>query len=243
MHAGACLLGVGLALGACGGSARVAPPAPVANRASTAGPAYAGLFAPGAVWELPCQVRAYMSGRRTGQIVRTTTLRCRASGGQAVGPARVTHVVCDDDGWVDAQLTGWYLEDARGLWKLDNETSPMEVPIAPGGDPDEPRRIAASDVPKLALDHMLLAARAAPRTIDDRPSGDGMRIIIDTPVGAAWCVQQVSSYGGAPRWRTFCYEAGAGLVGASQANGEAGMEERCGMAPFAAFPLPQRPGS
>lgn len=232
-----------LALGACGGSVPAAQPAPVANHASTAGPAYAALFAPGARWELPCQVRSYLSGRNDGRLVRATTLHCHAADAQTVDAAQVTHVVCDDGDWIDAQLTGWYLADARGLWKLDNETSPQDLPIAPDSDPDAPRRIEAPDVPKLASDHMLLAAHAAPRTIDDRPAGDGMRIIIDTPVGGAWCVRQVSSYGGAPRWRTFCYEAGPGLVGASQADGEAGLEERCGMAPIADFPLPRLAGS
>ena len=229
--------GVLLALGACGG----APPAriPLANQVVDAGPPYAPLFAHGARWELPCQIRSYMPAR-VGRPVREETLRCHVADEQAIGAGRVAHLVCDDPTWIDAQLTGWYFADARGLWKLDNETGPMDIPIVPGGDPDEPRRLTAADVPALRADDMLLAASPAPRTIDDRSIAEGMRIIVDSQLGPAWCVRQVSSYGGAPRWRTFCYQAGTGLVGASQANGEAGLEERCGMAPLADFELPRR---
>ena len=222
-----CLLG-------CGGSPAVAPPT---NRGDApAGGTYAALFVAGQTWELPCETRSYLGSRQQeAKVIDRTTLRCRTVEAQTIGSAKVAHVTCDDDNWIDAQLTGWYLADPRGLWKLDNETSPMDMPIMLGGDPDRPQRITANDVAKLPEDHMLLAANPAARKIDDRGIGEGMRVIVDTPVGRAWCVQQVSSYGGAPRWRTFCYQDGKGLVGASQANGEAGREERCGIAPMAEF--------
>lgn len=230
------LASVLLALGACGGAAPAR--APLANQAVDVGPPYAPLFTPGARWELRCRIHSYLPAGTSGRPVREEQLRCHVAEEQAIGAGRVAQLVCDDQGWIDAQLTGWYFADARGLWKLDNELGPMDIPIVPDGDPDQPRRLTAADVPKLREDHMLLAQSPAARTIDDRSMGEGMRIIIDAQLGAAWCVRQVSSYGGAPRWRTFCYQSGTGLVGASQANGEAGLEERCGMAPFAQFELP-----
>ena len=238
-----------LAIASCGGGSPVRAPladranrpedAPLADAAGVDAP-YERLFTRDASWELRCRVRAFdMPSRDNGRPLREETLRCRVADAQALGAGRVAHVVCDDASWTDAQLTGWYFADARGLWKLDNETGPMDIPIVPRGDPDAPRRLDAADLPALREDDMLLAATPAPRTVDDR-SGEGMRIVIDSPIDAAWCVRQVSSYGGAPRWRTFCYQAGVGLVGASQANGEAGLEERCGMAPLAQFELPRR---
>jgi len=228
-----CLIGCGVAPAAT----------PPANRGEAAtGRTYAALFESGRTWELPCETRAYLGSRREdAKVTERTTLHCRSLDAQTVGAAKVAHVTCDDDIWVDAQLTGWYLADARGLWKLDNEVGPQDMPIMPGGDPDHHERITAADVPKLREDHMLVAANPAARKIDEPGIAEGMRLIVDVPVDAAWCVRQVSSYGGAPNWRAFCYEDGKGLVGASYANGEQGRDTRCGIAPMAEFDLGRRP--
>lgn len=205
----ACLALAGL-LG-CGAAPVVTPPAN--HTATVDGRTYDALFTLGRAWALPCTTRSYFTGR----LEIETTLRCHTAEVRSVGTARVAHLVCDEGDWVNTQLAGWYLADERGLWRLESDT------------------ITEPEVHRLREDYMLLAASPSVRKVDEPGIAEGMRVIVDTPVAGAWCVQQVTSYGGAPNWRTFCYQDGKGLVGASQANGEAGHEERCGIAPNAQF--------